>query len=245
MFRRPAGVMPSGRMRDLSERRVGVELMDAPDLDPARHLRALEGLARVNAVSLSAGRVWAEIEQLARLGVRPVRVLDVACGGGDVLAALARRAARAGFDVQLSGCDRSRTALERARVAGGALGVTYMQLDVIEEPIPSGFDLVCSSLFLHHLQSEDAIRLLRGMAAATARHLFVQDLRRTWLGHVFARVGLWALTRSDVVRHDGPVSVESAFTVEEVQTLCGEAGLGTAQVGTCWPQRLTIRWARG
>jgi SAM-dependent methyltransferase len=231
-------------MPDLSERRVGVELMDAPDLEPARHVHALDALSRVNMVSLVARRVWTEIEQLARLGARPVRVLDLACGGGDVLAALARRALKAGLEVELHGCDRSRMALEHARAGSAGLGVSYVVLDVVGEPLPSGFDLICSSLFLHHLGTEDAIRLVRAMAHATERRLLIQDLRRTRLGHLFARVGLRMLTRSDVALHDGPVSVESAFTTEEVSTMCRQAGLGTAEVRTCWPQRLTVRWAR-
>ena len=36
------------------------ELMDAQDLDPAKHVQALRALARVNRVSLVAARVWRE-----------------------------------------------------------------------------------------------------------------------------------------------------------------------------------------
>jgi SAM-dependent methyltransferase len=228
---------------DLTERRLAVELMDSPGLDRERHLEALDALARVNAVSLSAGRLWSEIARLGRAGVRPVRVLDVACGGGDMLAALARRSRRRGVDVELHGCDLNPVALERARAgAGGRLGVTFQTLDVVDDPLPTGFDVVCTSLFLHHLEHRNAVRLLGAMARAARRLVFVQDLRRTRLGHVFARVGLQVLTRSDVARHDGLVSVEAAFTTEEAEALCREAGLAGARVSTCWPQRLTIRW---
>jgi len=219
--------------------------MDAPALDRIRHLDALDALDRVNRVSLSDGRVWTEIVRLARNGVRPVRVLDVACGGGDVLLRVARRAMRAGVDVELHGCDLSPVALERARCRGGdAMGVTFHELDVSGVPLPRGHHLMCSSLFLHHLSWEGAARLLGAMAAASERVVLVQDLRRTRLGHLFARIGLGVLTHSDVARHDGLVSVAAAFTLVEAKALCREAGLESAEVSACWPQRFTLRWVR-
>ncbi|MDH3206761.1 MAG: methyltransferase domain-containing protein [Gemmatimonadota bacterium] len=219
--------------------------MDSPSLDRVRHVEALSALARVNAVSLSARRVWAEITRLRRRGVEPVRVLDVACGGGDVLHGLARRARKTGTRVELHGCDVSPVALDRARRPGAdGLDVTYHQIDVLQDSIPAGFDVVCSSLFLHHLTGEAAVRLLGAMAAATLRVLIVQDLLRTRLGYVYARVGLGVLTRSDVARHDGLVSVASAFTLDEAKALCRDAGLSDAELVRCWPQRFTLRWER-
>ena len=212
--------------------------MDQPELEPARHVVALDALARVNAVSLSAGRVWTEVERLQRRGVDPVRVLDVACGGGDVLRGIARRAIKSGTNVELHGCDMSSTALDRARARGGdALGVTFHELDVLRDPIPAGYDVLCSSLFLHHLRREAAIHLLESLATAARRVLLVQDLRRTRLGYLYAWVGLGVLTRSDVARHDGLVSVAAAFTLDEARTLCRESGLEGAELRTCWPQR--------
>jgi SAM-dependent methyltransferase len=237
-------LMPLG-LPDLTVRRIEPELMDSPTLDQRAHLMALDALARVNAVSLSARRMWAEIERLAAMGMRPVRVLDVACGGGDVLLSLGRRARRLGIDVDLHGCDVSALAVERARKRGGnALGLELHERDVLSEPIPEGFHLVGTSLFLHHLSCEDAPRVLAAMANAAENVLLVQDLRRSRLGLIFARIGLGVLTRSAVAKHDGPVSVAAAFTLGEAGALCREAGLANAEVRACWPQRLTIRWAR-
>ncbi len=232
---------------DLAVRFQQPELMDAPGLDPARHLHALQALERVNRVSLTAARVWAEVRALAREGVRPVRVLDVACGGGDVLLDVARRARRHGVDVDLCGCDSSEVALERARVRAVADGLSttrFLSVDVLREEIPGPHDVVCSSLFLHHLSRAEAVSLLRAMALVSQRVLLVQDLRRSRLGYAFAWIGLHVLTTSDVARFDGPVSVRAAYTLKEARALAADAGLEGAVVGACWPERLTIRWAR-
>lgn len=234
---------------DLTDRSRRAELMDDPDLDRGRHHRALKALSRINRVSLAGARLWEEVRALGREASRPVRVLDLACGGGDVLMDVAARARREELPVSLHGCDVSRVAVERARgrvarEGDGGQDVRFFEMDVLDDDLPDGFDLLTSSLFLHHLERAEAIRLLRKMAMATRRAIFVQDLRRTRLGYVLAWIGLHTLTRSDVARADGLGSVESAFTVTEVRSLCAEARLQGAVVEQRWPQRYSIRWTR-
>lgn len=220
--------------------------MDDPALDPARHVRALEALARVNVLSGTAGRIWRELLRAGPAPLRPLRVLDVACGGGDVVVTLALRARRAGLQLEIHGCDRSATALEHARALACRRGVDarFLQLDVLHAPLPAGYDLICSSLFLHHLTREGAVALLSAMARASDA-LFVQDLLRTRAGWVLALATLHALTRSDVARSDGPRSVAAAFSLDEAVALAEEAGLTGAVVRRCWPQRFALSWRRG
>jgi 2-polyprenyl-3-methyl-5-hydroxy-6-metoxy-1,4-benzoquinol methylase len=92
------------------------EIMDAPDLPPARFVETLKGLGLVNLVTRSSRLMWPDLKATAlRHPNRPIRVLDVACGGGDVLLALWRAAQRAGLRVELAGCDLSATAVAYAK----------------------------------------------------------------------------------------------------------------------------------
>jgi len=232
---------------DLSVRRRQAELMDDPALDQQRHERALRGLRRINRISLVAGRLWKEVAELAAgRDQEPLRLLDVGCGGGDVLVDVGVRARRAGVPVELHGCDMSQFALDVATQAADQAGVTLRthRRDVIRDGPPTGFDLVTASLFLHHLDRPQGVQLLRGMAGAAAVGLLVQDLRRTALGYGLAWIGVHALTRSEVVRVDGLRSVQAALTSEEARALCREAGLETATVTAAWPQRFVLSWRR-
>jgi SAM-dependent methyltransferase len=229
---------------DTTHRHPEPELMDGPDLEPARHASALKALARVNALSLTASAVWAEIRRMRPNGTRPLRILDVACGGGDVVVALARKAARSGVRLEVHGCDVSPFAVAYAREAARrkAVEAHFFQQDALASPIPDGYDLVCSSLFLHHLSEREAVRFLRSMAAA-GRSLLVQDLVRGRVGYVMALLTLHVVSRSDVARVDGPRSVRSAFTLPEAEELVRRAGLEGAAVRRCWPQRWQILWS--
>jgi SAM-dependent methyltransferase len=217
--------------------------MDQPGLDAGDHARALRGLGRINRISRSAAILWPAILGLAAgCGGEPIRILDLACGGGDVPIALARRAAHWGLGVRIVGCDVSSVAVGFARAAAAARGVPvrFLVQDVLGEPIPEGYDVVMCSLFLHHLGEDEAVRLLSRMAGATRRLILVNDLLRSQLGYLLAWAGCRLLSRSPIVHHDGPVSVASAFSLAEVRALAQRAGLEGVRLTQHWPRRFLL-----
>jgi SAM-dependent methyltransferase len=222
------------------------EIMDEPGLDAERHRRALDGLRRINAWSGSAGILWPPLANLARaLAPRSARVLDVACGGGDVAIQLWHRARRARLGMDLEGCDVSPLAVDHATQAarGDRADVRFFVADVLHGDLPARYDAIICSLFLHHLTEDQAVDLLQRMAAA-ARLVLVNDLMRSQAGLLLARVATQLLTRSDVVRVDGPRSVQQAFMADEVWQLAARAGLSGATVEPRWPCRLLLTWWR-
>jgi 2-polyprenyl-3-methyl-5-hydroxy-6-metoxy-1,4-benzoquinol methylase len=231
--------------RGLAQRNMQPEIMDQPDLDRSRHLAALGGLAHVNWFSRSAGIVWGPIRRLAhRMHSQTLRVLDLGSGGGDVAIALARRARRHGLELEIVGYDLSPTAVEyaRSRAADLGIGVRFEARDVFAQSWDGPFDVVMCSLFLHHLEEERAVDLLARMAQA-ARHLVVvNDLSRSRLGYLVAQVACRTITRSDVVRVDGPRSVAAAFRPCEAARLARRAGLQGARVRRTWPFRFLLTW---
>src|SRR5438045_9098377 len=121
---------------NLATRRLQAEIMDDPSLEAERHRAALRGLERINWWSGSARVLWPPLRALAReVGRRPLRVLDVASGAGDVPIRLWHKARRAGIDLRLEGCDRSpeavRFADERARLRQAE--VRFFVLDALAD----------------------------------------------------------------------------------------------------------------
>src|SRR5262249_8601095 len=213
--------------------------MDEPGLDPTRHDLALRGLARINRWSGSARILWPPLASLARRLARPVRVLDLAAGAGDVPVRLWHKARRAGLALEIEGCDRSAVAVDHARARAKQAGasVDFAIRDVLAEPLPRGFNAVVSSLFLHHLDEGEAGGLLGKMAAAAEHLVLVNDLSRSRTGLILALMGTRLLSTSEVVRVDGPLSVKAAFTPAEARALAERAGLRGAKVMRRWPCR--------
>lgn len=222
--------------------------MDEPGLDAPRHVRALDALGRANAVSRTAATLWPFIRAAARADSGcPLRVLDLACGGGHVLVSLARRAARLGIRAEWLGWDVSPVAVEYARTLALRRGVTEVRFDAGDArrgPLPAGVDIALCTLFLHHLEDTEAVSLLRRMRDAAGTGVVVSDLRRSALGVAFTRVGCRVLSACDVFRIDGMRSIRAAFTTAEARRLATAAGMTGAVVSNVWPQRWQLEWRR-
>ncbi len=231
----------------LEQRHRQPEWMDRPDLDPDVHARALQGLRRINGLSRAAAHLFEPIRCLAIAShPRPLRVLDLACGGGDVTLALAERCRREGLAIQFSGCDLSRqaVAIATAQAARRGVEVSYFQADALADPLPADVDVLLHSLFLHHLSSADAQLLLRRMAASAGQLVLVSDLLRSRAGYALAWAVCRLVSRSPIVHHDGPLSVQGAFRLQEVAELAAAAGLDDVLIRRCWPERYLLQWRR-
>ncbi len=228
---------------DFRKRRPANEVMDDPELDPELHHQALLGLSRVNQLSATTGQLWRPIRQLAdSLGRKDLRILDIATGGGDVAIDLKLRANREGYNVAVEGCDISPEAIQYAgeNARRRKADVTFFEFDALNDAIPSGYDVILSTLFLHHLETDQVVKLLRNMNSSTEHLVVISDLRRSrfayWLTWVVCRI----ISRSPVVHADGPLSVAAAFTVEEIRELADQANMLPAEIKNCWPWRFLI-----
>jgi len=237
----PHSIFSNLRSRDLQP-----EWMDDPDLEPERYLGSLRGLWRVNAVTGSAKILWPEILAAARANSgAPLRVLDVACGGGDVPIALLRRLRARRLPVVIDGCDVNPIAVQQATDRAKSLGVsaTFFPLNVLEDALPDDYDIVMSSLFLHHLSGKEARDFLSNSAAAARRLVLIHDLVRCRAGLWLAQIGMRVLFCNDVCVHDGPRSVLGAFTIPEMQMLAVEAGLDACRIEARFPYRFLLQWS--
>ncbi|GAB2788970.1 class I SAM-dependent methyltransferase [Halomonas shantousis] len=231
-------------LTSLTRRQLEGELMDDPTVDARAHVKALCGLRRINTVSRTAAALWPSIAEIARAHPgRELSLLDIATGGGDVAIALARRARRENVALRVDACDISRTALDYAteQATEANVSVHFFRLDVLNEAIPSGYDIVTSTLFLHHLDDTQIVALLAALSRQS-RHLLISDLIRNRSGYGLAYLGTRILSASRIVHVDGMRSVRAALTLNEARTLAACAGLAEATFERHWPSRFLLRW---
>jgi SAM-dependent methyltransferase len=203
-----------------------VELLDAPAHDLAALADNLRDLRDLDRILGGTALTWRAL--LPLLPNAPATLLDVATGGADGPRRLAALARRRGYDLRPIASDRLRDALRLARASGARFPL--IQHDALAIPLPDGaVDFVTCSLALHHFDPPAAAALLRELARVARRAMIVNDLRRGRLAYWGARLlalGPWHA----MARHDGPLSVLRAYTLEEARALVAEARLRGARV---------------
>jgi ubiquinone/menaquinone biosynthesis C-methylase UbiE len=204
------------------------EWMDAPAADPAELRRSLAYIRRVNSL---LGYHRATIGHLRRFSRgwapgRPVTVLDVATGSGDLPRAVLLWARRRGLDVRVVGADLHATTLAEAAArtpAADAGRIQFVRADALGLPFADGaFDYATTSMFLHHLGDDAAAAAVREMARVARRGVVVADLLRH--RRAYAWITLFTLASGAMVKHDGRASVAQAFTEAEALRLRERAG---------------------
>lgn len=231
----------------MRERVLSPELMDEPGLDPELLRAALVGLRRLNRASMCGPFLWRLIAQEAQTLSRPIRVLDVACASGDWVIDAARRARTAGIRAEFSGCDLNTASIELAEREARSKGVScsFFARDAIRGEGFGEYDVVVSSLFLHHLTDADAVSLLSRMRRSATRLVVVNDLVRSRLNLWMVGVASRMLTRSPIVHSDAMISMRAAFTRSELLKIAEQAGLHGATMRFGGFGRMMLSHRRG
>jgi ubiquinone/menaquinone biosynthesis C-methylase UbiE len=211
-------------MPDFSARAQASELMDDLSRPAAEFDQAYRELAVINR---KLGGVRA-VERFLPAG-RGLTVLDVAAGGCDIGDAL----------VESRGCrvvslDINATGLRRTQRTTPVVG------DGNRLPFRDAtFDAVICSLSFHHLTDAECVQVLREMWRTSRGCVLVNDLHR----HPLAWASFWALahgfSHSEMVIHDGPVSVRRAFRPSDLKEIARKAGV-PADVHRSFPFRLVL-----
>jgi SAM-dependent methyltransferase len=208
------------------------ESFDEEQVEPTLIPRFLRDLEKVNRYLLGTYSVLAHITPLLAKGRGTFCVVDVGCGGGEVLRAIARRARAHGRPLVGIGLDRSRHVLAYAREqARNFPELTWVCADALALPFPpQSFNVVISSTVWHHLTPEQAVTALRGAHAIAHERVIISDLVRSYSAllafGVFSRLAGFC----ELSREDGLISVCRAYRPKEFAQLAVEAGLSGCRV---------------
>jgi ubiquinone/menaquinone biosynthesis C-methylase UbiE len=197
-------------MHCLGGRVLKPEILDT--LPEAEARASLNDLTRIN-------RRWgghSTLRHLLKENVSgPFTFLDVGAASGD----MGERVREWYPEARVTLLDRIPSHLEKAsgaRVAADAFGLPFK---------PKSFDYVFCSLFLHHFTTGEIVALLRGFSEVAQRKVLVIDLERNPVAYYFLPLTRGIFGWDPVTVNDGPISVEAAFRVHELEELATRAGL--------------------
>ena len=219
----------------LRERALSLtERMDDPHCDAKKLARTYAQFARINALlSGWTGIYQRELRPALQAGARTV--LDIGCGGGDVLRHLATLTQRDGLSAEFRGIDPDPRAIAFAQAQHNLANLHFEQTDLYT--LSSGADILLSNHVLHHLTS-DEIKTLCAACERLASHKVIHNdiCRDDRALLLFPCVGGWF--RDSFIFEDGMRSIRRAFTQKELEKIVPPGW----QVTPSAPFRLQLQW---
>jgi len=189
-----------------------------------KNLRELDILNRAtggHAITLKG------IKQLITDHSKIYHIVDLGCGSGDSLRAIADWARERNFNVQLIGVDMNADVIEylknHCRTYPEISGITADYQEFLDRN--SSVDIVHCSLFCHHLNDEELIRLFTYFSEKVTTGFVINDLQRNWLAYYSAWFFTRLLNGTALAKNDGPISVLRAFKANELRHLLEKANI--------------------
>jgi len=222
---------------NLSQRSTRPELMDTESVSFEEFHECLHTLRIINTFTLAYRPTlrWFERMMAGVSSEQSLSVIDVGCGGGDMLRRIWKWARKRHFDLELIGIDRNPWSKKSAEQdTPKDAPIRFETASVFSLDSSRCADFIVSSLFAHHLTDSELVRFIQWMDLHATRGWFINDLHRHPVPYLFIKYALRSLSSDRINRHDGPVSVARAFTASEWRNVLETAGIP--------PERTKIEW---
>ncbi len=182
------------------------------------------------------------LKELARLAKNKdeIRLIDIGCGGGDILIYMARWARKNQVNLKLIGIDANPNIIKYAENhCKDYPEISFLALDIFSEEFKAlTFDIVHSSLFTHHFKNEDLIRLFANLSKQATTGMIINDLHRHWLAFYSIKLITSLFSKSEMVRNDASISVARGFKRSEMNKILKSSGFNRYSLKWKW----AFRW---
>lgn len=207
---------------DTKERSSQIELMDDFSVEGNLLRESLDSLANINKW---LGGNFVTLNGLKKVlkgheKSKPLTILDMGCGNGDMLRELAKFGKKARYNFTLIGIDANQHTLDYAKeLSVNYPEISYLKQDVFSEEFQHlQFDLVLATLFLHHFNEDDIVKLLVPILKKANFGIVVNDLNRNKIAYYLFSF-LCLFIKNKMTKEDGLISVLRAFKKADLEKM--------------------------
>jgi SAM-dependent methyltransferase len=238
-------------------RKLEPEIMDGHDFSPREYEKTLEELELLNRLTNGYQPTLQALEELLLKNPsenpqdaekRNIRILDIGFGYGDTLREIYRWAQAKKISVELVGVDLNPQArLHAEKATPDEMKIQFITADIFKMPTTEDrFDVIVNSLFMHHLDDKEIVRVLKWMTENSRLGWIINDLHRHPVPYHFIKYATRLTGFSRLICNDAPLSVERSFRKTDWLGYLREAGLPESAVSIRWhfPFRYGLMWSR-
>src|SRR5258708_23407949 len=223
-----------------SQRSNAIEIMDDLDCNGEvvhQTLRELEFINRTlggNQITIDGVNTLLQNQSSSRL-----EIIDMGCGGGDMLILLSKKFSAKNVNLKLLGIDANPHIVEYARRNGGNSNIAFECTNILSEEFESKtFDIAIATLFFHHFSFEELVNILKKLHSQARIGIVINDLHRHPLAYYSIKLLAKLFSKSAMVKFDAPLSVLRGFSKKEIKDILDKAGIINYSLNWCW----AFRW---
>ena len=168
------------------------------------------------------------------------RIVDLGCGGGDMLRLIADYGRKNGYNLQLVGVDANENTLDYARERSMDFPeISYRSCSVFSNEFKQlEYDIALATLFLHHFEEDQILELLNTLQKKATLGVIINDLHRHPMAYYLFQL-LCLVIPNDMVRDDGLASILKGFRLNELEEFSKQIG---AQAMIRWKWAFRYQW---
>jgi len=177
----------------------------------------------------------------------PTNIIDIGCGGGDSLKAIANWALRKGYKIHLTGVDLKQDCINYAQNNCKRYDEIHFSCDDFRNIFSERaiINVIHASLFCHHFSNGEIIELIK-LCSTYGAILIINDLERNSLAYHSIKLLTSIFSNSALVKNDAPLSVLRGFKKTEWVLMLDQAGIKKYTIKNRWAFRhLIIAYPNG
>lgn len=184
--------------------------------DTLDKLATINKLLGGNAVILEGLKMLLKNQSKTKL----ITIIDLGCGGGDILRAIAKYGHKEGYNFKLVGVDANKNAADYAEnLSRDYDNISFVHADVFSDEFKVlEYDIVLATLFLHHFKEEQLFGLLKYLTKTAKIGIVVSDLHRHRLAYYLFKL-ISIPVKNKMINEDGLTSVLRGFKRKELVDL--------------------------
>ncbi|MFN3755205.1 methyltransferase domain-containing protein [Flavobacterium sp.] len=212
------------------------EIMDDFALEGEILRDALDKIAKINRFLGGNQLTLQGVQQLLK-GVsksKTITIVDIGCGNGDMLRALADYGKKNNYKFNLIGIDANAFTVNHAETLSKAYeNISYRCEDIFDAEFKSlPYDIVLCTLTLHHFKDEEILSLMKVLYQNASIGIVINDLHRSAIAYRLFQTLCSVFQLNDMSREDGLVSILRGFKKNELENYSKQLQL----------KKYTIQW---
>ena len=211
----------------LNNRSKEQESLDNLELSGKGLEQTLRQLAFINrSLGNTSSLIGEVLKVIEENRLQEIKLIDLGCGGGDVLKDLAPKLSKKGITYSLVGVDGNPHALEHARKESQDIPfLSFQQADILANDYElEACDILISSHFMYHFEEEALIDFLRKHKVSVKYSILISELQRNKWSFLLFRMFSPLLGFNQMVKNDGLTAIKRAYTKAEIKRLLSVFG---------------------